>query len=123
MRRFCDQAVAGKEGGDPLDGTLLRRTSSVPLHPLSRAFLLSFKGICQEGSARLVPCGGCLCVANSGLVPRDTGDDFLFMLAGSAKDAVIVLCRASLLGDTAVAQQCLVPVLVLASHGMRAIWH
>ena len=42
-------------------------------------------------------------------------------LAGRAEDVVIVLCWASLLGDTTVAQQCLVPLL--ASHGMRATWH
>ena len=35
-----------------------------------------------------------------------------------SKDVVILLRGASLLGDTAEAQQCLVPVLVLASRGM-----
>ena len=59
------------------DGTVLRQTSSALLHPLSRACLLNFKDICQEGnSARLVLRGGRLCTANSGLVPRDTGDVF-----------------------------------------------
>ena len=37
-------------------------------------------------------------------------DDFVFILAGCAEDAFIVLCWASLLEDTAVVHQCLGPL-------------